>query len=102
MLLPVSKVERDFKLTSLLPFLEDEAKIADLSFSAKVKFLCKFSKIRKNYVFQKSILKIEACELNLRELVIGNSEIEIVIHSFHNHKKEPVNTSRVFVSFRAH
>ena len=59
----VPKGERNFKLIPWAPFWSVEAKIADLSFSAKTYFLCKFWKIRKKFEFFYRGLKFFMCEL---------------------------------------
>ena len=63
-LLPVSNGERNFKMTYLRAPEELDAKIADLSFSARVVFLCKFLSSETFYFSRNLILKISACELN--------------------------------------
>ena len=63
LLLHVPNGERNFKLTYRPPFLSVEAKIADLSFSAKWYFLCKFWKIRKKFRKKYRGLIFLTCEL---------------------------------------
>ena len=46
--------------------MELEAKIADLSFSARVHFLCNFCYQIVFIFLRNSILKIESCELNMQ------------------------------------
>ena len=63
LVLHVPNGERNFKLTYRPPFLSVEAKIADLSFSAKWYFLCKFWKIRKKFRKKYRGLIFLTCEL---------------------------------------